>query len=135
VSKKEKIKSGDGQITGHVIQVKVVKSKVSQPYLTSDIEFRFTSGINLVTDLIDAGIAAGIIVKDNTSYLYSGRKLSVGYDAAVKAVTSNAGLQSEIRAAVAAKLEELKGTPVSSVMTEVKGEAIDEDRPRKRKTL
>ncbi len=132
--KKEKIRADkDSPIQGHIMSVKVIKSKVSQPYLSADVELRFMEGINKTTDLIDAGVVAEVITKSGNTYMLGDKKLAVGYDALSEAIEGNEAVHVELRELVSAKLQALKGTPVSSVMSELKGESMDEGKPRKKR--
>lgn len=132
VSKKEKLKRGE-VIYGHLIKVHVDKSKISQQYLSTEFELRFGGlGLNLEADTVDAAVAAGILRKDGSKYIYKGDTLSVGYDKLVEALIANQDTYAMIRKEVTEKIAELKGQPVKSIVTGVET-AVPEDTKKSKK--
>jgi recombination protein RecA len=132
VSKKAKLKKADETVYGHLIQVAVDKSKVSQAYLTTEFELRFGGlGLNLVADTVDAAVASGIIIKDGSKYLYNGEVMSIGYDKLVEALTENADTYATIRKQVTDKISALKNTPLESIHSGAVAKAAPEEKTKK----
>ena len=127
VSKKAKIKTGD-KIVGHLIEVKVDKSKVSEAYLSTEFQLLFGGkGLNLVADTVDAALAAGIIVKAKTTYVYAGTEICIGYDKLVDTLAANPDVYANVRKDVTDAIAALKSMPVKSIHsdTESKVEAAE----------
>ena len=119
VSKKEKLKKkNDDTIYGHLIKVYVEKSKTSQQYLSTDFQLIFGKGFSLVADTVDAALAAGILTKDGTKYMYKDQIVCIGYDKLIETLVADPEYYADIRLAVTNRICELKGVPVSSIKTE-----------------
>ncbi|MDA3859681.1 MAG: recombinase RecA [Melioribacteraceae bacterium] len=63
------IKSGD-EIVGNRTKVKVVKSKVAPPFKIVEFDIMYNQGISKEGDLIDLGVAKGIIQKAGAWFTY-----------------------------------------------------------------
>lgn len=81
---------------GHKITVEVKKSKVSPPFLKTDFSMYFASGIDLGSDILEAGLLTGVIRKDGNSYYYGDTKLGVGFSAAASEIASDAIVAEEL---------------------------------------
>jgi recombination protein RecA len=99
-----KIKEGDSEVGIH-LKARVVKNKVARPF--GETEFDYYSGkcechaegFDLASDLLEAGIAAGVIVKEGNTYSFAGERLAVGRAAAAKQC-ENLKLADAVKAAV-----------------------------------
>lgn len=80
VRKKDLLKDKDGVIVGNVINVKAEKNKVGMPFRECEIEVYYGVGIDLIADLLEAGIRTNIIERAGSSYKYKGKSIGMGKD-------------------------------------------------------
>lgn len=73
------IKKGD-EITGNETRVKVVKNKVAPPFRQAEFEILYNQGICLIGEIIDLGVANGLIDKAGAWYSYQGERIGQGKD-------------------------------------------------------
>ena len=96
------IKDGD-EVIGNQVRVKVVKNKVAPPFKKAEFDLMFDEGISRSGEIIDLGVAKGIIQKSGSWFSYNGQKLAQGRDAAKKLIRENPDLAEEIEAQIMAK--------------------------------
>jgi recombination protein RecA len=98
----ESIKQGS-EITGTRVRARVVKNKVSPPFRSAEFDIMFNQGISREGDLLDLGVAAGMVKKSGAFFAYKEIKLGQGRENArdyLKQHSETAGqLEHEIRAA------------------------------------
>ena len=97
------IKKGD-EIIGNETKVKVVKNKVSPPFKTATFDILFGEGISREGEIIDMGVAAGMLDKSGAWYAYNGEKIGQGRDNAREFLKENPALALEIENKVRAQL-------------------------------
>jgi recombination protein RecA len=69
----------DGQeIVGNRTRVRVVKNKVAPPFMDAEFDILYGEGISKAGDLIDTGVAAGVIDKSGSWYSYDGERIGQG---------------------------------------------------------
>ena len=73
------IKSGD-DVIGNTTRIKVVKNKVAAPFRTAEVELLFGKGFNRTGEILDLGVAAGLIDKSGAWYSYRGERIGQGRD-------------------------------------------------------
>jgi recombination protein RecA len=71
------IKKGD-EIIGNQTRVKVVKNKVSPPFKMAEFEILYGEGISREGEIIDHGVAQGIIDKAGSWYSYKNDRIGQG---------------------------------------------------------
>ncbi len=89
------IKDGD-DILGNHTRVKVVKNKVAPPFRKAEFDIMYGEGISKTGELIDLGVAHGIIKKSGSWFSYGDSKLGQGREAVRKLLLDNEELSLEI---------------------------------------
>ena len=95
------IKDGD-EIIGNQVRVKVVKNKVAPPFKKAEFDLMFDEGISRSGEIVDLGVAKGILQKSGSWFSYNGQKLAQGRDAVKKLLRENPDLADEIEAQIMA---------------------------------
>ncbi len=93
------IKQGDA-IIGNRTKAKIVKNKVAAPFRTAEFDIMYNEGISRAGDVLDTGIAYGVVQKGGNSYSYGEERLGVGRENAKKFLKENEKLMKEIDAEV-----------------------------------
>jgi recombination protein RecA len=96
------IKDGE-EIIGNQVRVKVVKNKVAPPFKKAEFDLMFNEGISRDGELVDLGVAKGILTKSGSWFSYDGKKLAQGRDAVKKLLHDNPELAEEIEAKIMAE--------------------------------
>ena len=89
------VKDGD-EITGNETRVKVVKNKVAPPFKQAEFIIQYGAGINKHGELIDLGVAQGLVDKAGAWYAYQGNKIGQGKANAMKFLQDNPTVANEI---------------------------------------
>ena len=75
------IKVGD-VVVGNRTRVKVVKNKLAPPFRQAEIEIRFGEGICRYSDLLDQGLATGILTRSGSWHSWGETRIGQGREAA-----------------------------------------------------
>jgi recombination protein RecA len=73
------LKRGD-EIIGNETRVKVVKNKVAPPFKQATFDILYDQGISRESEIIELGVAQGLIEKTGAWYAYKGDRLGQGKD-------------------------------------------------------
>ncbi len=95
------IKDGD-EVIGNQVRVKVVKNKVAPPFKKAEFDLMFDEGISRSGEIVDLGVAKGILTKSGSWFSYNGQKLAQGRDAVKKLLRENPDLAEELEAQIMA---------------------------------
>ncbi len=95
------IKEGD-EVIGNQVRVKVVKNKVAPPFKKAEFDLMFDEGISRSGEIVDLGVAKGILQKSGSWFSYNGQKLAQGRDAVKKVLRENPDLADEIESQIMA---------------------------------
>ena len=99
----------DGEtIIGSSTRVKVVKNKVAPPFRKAEFDIMFSEGISRSGELVDLGVANGIISKSGSWFSYGDTKLAQGRDAVKTLLQDNVELAAEIEQKILEKVHESK---------------------------
>lgn len=96
VRRSAQIKQAD-KIIGNRVKCKVVKNKVAAPFRTCEFDIMYNEGISIAGDLLDSGVAYGVVSKSGNSYSFGNIKLGVGRENAKRFLRADKKLIKEIR--------------------------------------
>jgi len=102
IRRTQAIKAGEEDIGSHV-RVRVTKNKVSPPFREAEFDIMFNEGISKVGDILDIGVAIGVIEKRGAFYRYGEQSLGQGREAAKNFLKENAALAALIEQAIRAQ--------------------------------
>ncbi|MFQ5767876.1 MAG: recombinase RecA, partial [Acidobacteriota bacterium] len=123
------IKEAD-RFTGNRTRAKVVKNKVSAPFKTAEFDILYGQGISWEGDLVELGVAHGVIQKSGAWYSYGKLRIGQGRENARLFLKEN----TDVRGEVETRLRQVLGLvkPASSdetseetAATEAQGKAGD----------
>jgi recombination protein RecA len=114
------IKEGE-KIIGHLTNVKIAKNKLAPPFKNTTFDIMFGYGISYEGDMIDVGVANGIINKGGSWYSYKDYSWQ-GREKAKKFLRENPDMCVEIENAVREKnnirtLTEIRNAPLKELVT------------------
>jgi recombination protein RecA len=115
IKKQGSIKEGS-ETLGHHVRVKIVKNKLAPPFKEVEFDIYFGEGISKEAELIDLGVAMGVIEKSGSWFSYQGERLGQGRENVRKYLKENKELAMEIER----KIRELAGLPIPSELKEIK---------------
>ena len=104
------------KVIGNRVKVKVVKNKVAAPFRTTEFDIMYNEGISIPGDMIETGIAHGVIQKSGNSYSYGEEKLGVGREKAKQHLKEHPKLLKQIEQDI------WKAVRAGDVPTEERGE-------------
>ncbi len=93
------IQSGE-KIIGNRVKVKVVKNKVAAPFRTAEFDILYNEGISRHADLINTGVALGVVQRAGSWYTFNGEKLGQGMEGARTFLKENLKIEKEITTGV-----------------------------------
>ena len=93
------VKVGD-ELVGGRTRVKIAKNKVASPFCEAEFEIRYGTGVDTMSELIDLGIARGLIEKSGNHLSFAGSNLGNGRERSRETLTTTPELQSTLRQAI-----------------------------------
>lgn len=110
------LKEGEDAI-GNSVRVKVVKNKVAPPFRKAEFDIMFGEGISRVGEIVDLGVAYGVIKKSGSFFSYNDTKLAQGRDRTKSIIADNPELAEELEAKIAAAMKgvELDAAPEAMI--------------------
>jgi len=87
-------------IIGNQTRVKVVKNKLAPPFKTVEFDIMYGAGISKTGELIDLGVAAGIVEKAGSWFSYNDQRIGQGRENAKTFLAENADIAAEIEARI-----------------------------------
>lgn len=119
------IKKGD-EILGNETRVKVVKNKVAPPFRQVDFEILYGEGISREGELIELGVAQGLIEKSGAWYSYQGQRIGQGKDNVREFLKANTQIASTLEKTLREKLMANNETLASRSKSSVEDEDMVE---------
>jgi len=95
------VKIGDEPVGGRT-RVKIAKNKCAPPFTEAEFEIRFGHGVDLTAELLDLGLARGLIDKSGNHLSFAGAPLGNGRERSRESLAENLELQSTLRQAILA---------------------------------
>jgi len=91
----QSIKEGD-RVVGSRTRAKVVKNKVAAPFREAEFDIIYGEGVSREGDLLDLGVAKGLLEKSGTWISYKGERLGQGRDNARIFLKENVDIRQKI---------------------------------------
>ena len=88
------------QVIGNQTRVKVVKNKMAPPFRVVEFDIMYGEGVSKVGELVDLGVAAGIVEKSGAWFSYSGQRIGQGRENAKTFLRDNKDMAQQIERAV-----------------------------------
>jgi recombination protein RecA len=95
----EAIKAG-GEVIGNRTRVKVTKNKVAPPFREAEFDIMYAEGISKEGDVLDLGVALGLIEKRGSFFVYNGTQMAQGRENAKQVLREKPELCLEIENAI-----------------------------------
>jgi len=105
IRKSEMLKSGSDPY-GNRVKCKVVKNKVAPPFKVAEFDILYGHGISKSSEILEIGIAKGIIEKSGAWISYDGSRLGQGRDNARAFIENDPALMAELEAKIKAKISD-----------------------------
>ncbi|TQV65439.1 MAG: recombinase RecA [Halothiobacillaceae bacterium] len=97
------VKKGE-EIVGNETRVKVVKNKLAPPFRQVEFEILYGEGISRAGEIIELGVANGLIDKSGAWYSYNGEKIGQGKENVRQWLKDNPDKAQEIEKNIRAKV-------------------------------
>ncbi len=104
VRRTAQIKNGD-KIVGNRVKVKIVKNKVAPPFKVAEFDIMYNEGISAAGDLLDTGVALGVIEKSGNTHMFGDVKLGVGRENSKTFLKENQKVMAEVDKAIREKIK------------------------------
>ena len=121
IRRREQLKDNMGNVIGNHIRTKVVKNKVSPPFMEAEFDIIYGQGINWEGDLIAVGLARDVIQKKGAWLQFEGEMIGQGKEASRQALQDNPALAQKILAEITGETAE--EAPAADEEAESAGEA------------
>ena len=95
------VKVGD-ELVGGRTRVKLAKNKMAPPFCEAEFEIRYGRGVDALSELIDLGLARGLIEKNGNHLSFAGTTLGNGRERSRETIAGSPELQTTLRQAILA---------------------------------
>ena len=89
-------------VVGNQTRVKVVKNKVAAPFRTVEFDIMYGEGISKTGELLDLGVAAGLVEKSGAWFSYGSQRIGQGRENAKNFMRENPDVANELETAIRA---------------------------------
>jgi recombination protein RecA len=107
------VKVGDESVGGRT-RVKIAKNKCAPPFQEAEFEIRWGTGIDAIAELLDLGVARGLVDKAGNHLSFAGAPLGNGRERSRESLAASADLQSTLRQAVVTSASTRQGRRVEA---------------------
>ncbi len=87
-------------VTGNQTRVKVVKNKLAPPFRVVEFDIMYGEGISKTGELIDLGVAAGVVEKSGAWFSHGGQRIGQGRENAKQFLRENPATAEAIERAI-----------------------------------
>jgi recombination protein RecA len=87
-------------VVGNQTRVKVVKNKLAAPFRVVEFDIMYGEGISKVGELLDLGVAAGVVEKSGSWMSYGGDRIGQGRENAKTFLKDNPEIANQIEAKI-----------------------------------
>ena len=108
VRRAAQIKMGE-KIIGNRVKAQIVKNKVAPPFQVCEFDIMYNEGISIAGDVLDSGVAYGVIAKSGNTYTFGEEKLGTGRENVKVFLKENPKLMTEIKKQVWQKVRSGEG--------------------------
>ncbi|MGA9412441.1 MAG: DNA recombination/repair protein RecA, partial [Roseobacter sp.] len=84
------------EVVGNHTRVKVVKNKVAAPFKQVEFDIMYGEGISKMGELLDLGVAAGVVDKSGSWFSYGDERIGQGRENAKSFLRENSQMALEI---------------------------------------
>jgi recombination protein RecA len=116
------IKDGE-TVTGNRTKVKIVKNKVAPPFREAEFDIIYGEGVSREGDLLDLGVAHGVVEKSGSWYSYKGERIGQGRENARQFLKDNAdvmrSIDADVRKTLGLRTAETNGEVVTQSPTPI----------------
>ncbi len=102
IRKTEALKKGT-EVYGNRVKCKIVKNKVAPPFTVAEFDILYGQGISKSSEILDMGVALGILEKSGAWFYYDGSRIGQGKENARQFIESDPALMAEIEAKIKEK--------------------------------
>jgi len=88
------------EVVGNQTRVKVVKNKVAAPFRQVEFDIMYGEGISKTGELIDLGVAAGLVEKSGSWYSYDSQRIGQGRENAKTYLAENQSVADKLELAI-----------------------------------
>ena len=101
------------EVVGNQTRVKVVKNKVAPPFKSAEFDIMYGEGISKTGELIDHGVAAGIVEKSGSWFSYGEQRIGQGRENAKQFLKDTPEIADEIEQSIRINAGLINGAPVA----------------------
>jgi recombination protein RecA len=83
-------------VVGSQTRVKVVKNKVAPPFRVVEFDIMYGEGVSKCGELVDLGVAAGVVEKSGAWFSYGGQRIGQGRENAKQFLKENPQVAAEV---------------------------------------
>jgi recombination protein RecA len=113
------------EVVGNQTRVKVVKNKVAAPFRQVEFDIMYGEGISKTGELLDLGVAAGLVEKSGAWFSYNTQRIGQGRENAKQFLKDNPDMAQTLEAAI----RENAGLVQSQMMDSPLAESEDQPGP------
>jgi recombination protein RecA len=110
-------------VTGNQTRVKVVKNKLAPPFRVVDFDIMYGQGISKVGEILDLGVAAGVVEKSGAWFAYDSQRIGQGRENAKQFLTENPA----VAAAIEQRVRDNAGLVAGAMITGPDAEPANEE--------